>query len=240
MRKRLPDVERNKIAELARIALKQLPDKETKEAYHYLKEVRGFSDEVLSDFKLGYVPSLLKRKDGHTHELAGRITIPIYDVYGRLVSLSSRDWRTDAYIKFWHEQFPKSLYIFGLYNSRKSLLKKNKCILVEGEFDAIYLHGVGINTAVSSIGTSLQLYQISLLKRYCDELYIVYDGDSAGKRATEKILNLFKLYKLKYFDFQVVPVYLPKDTDPDDFVKEKGKKKFIDFLLTAKKEKNEL
>ena len=70
------------------------------EALSYLKETRKITDQVIDEFQLGYVPPDIHNDNGDIHEFAGRIVIPVYDQYGFLVALSSRDWRENAYSKF--------------------------------------------------------------------------------------------------------------------------------------------
>jgi len=168
------------------------------------------------------------------HEFAGRIIIPFFDQYGGLIALSSRDWREDAYRKFYHEQYSKSLYLFGLNVAKSHIMQYNLCIIVEGEFDVMSLHNKGLNCVVGAVGTSLQLYQMSILKRYCDDFYLVFDGDDAGENAIKKALHLGDIHYLYSCGINLIPVYLPGGKDPDNIIKEQGKSVFIKLLQEAK------
>jgi DNA primase len=205
-----------------------------KEALSYLKDKRGFSDESINKFNLGYMPIDVKNYDGKRHELAGRIILPIYCQYNNLIALSSRDWRKDAMVPFWHEEFTKSFYVYGLNISKESILKKNEAIVVEGEFDVIYLYGSMINNVVGILGSNFHFYQLILLSRYCNNIFIVTDGDKAGKIAIEKAVALSKENMLKKYDVNIIPVYLLDGFDPDDFVKKEGKEKFFELLNKSK------
>ena len=212
---------------------------EVKEAFDYLTEVRGLSEDTIRKFCLGYVPRCVTNEFGDTHEVAGRIIIPIFNQYGQLIALSSRDWRKDAFRKFWHESYPKSLYLFGLDIAKEYIIKYDLCIIVEGEFDVMTLHDKGLNCAVGAVGTALQLYQISLLKRYCSDIYFVFDGDLAGLHALKRAMKLVSQYNLRGCDINVVPVYLSKDDDPDSIVFEHGRAAFVNILKKAKEEAKE-
>lgn len=232
-RTKFPEAERNNILEFSQ---KFLYEKEGEEALDYLKNKRGFSQSIIEKFCFGYIPFDIRCDDGGRHELSGRITIPIFNQYGDLVAFSSRDWRKDAYMKFWHEAYNKSFYLYGLNLSKRDILREKKAILVEGEFDVAFLHGCGFTYSVGLMGTCLDLHQISILSRYCKDFYIVLDGDKAGKLAAEKIKSIEKEYELnKYYDINMIPVRLPDKNDPDDFIKNNGVQKFSELLENSRK-----
>jgi DNA primase len=237
MRDKLPDPERR---ELLSLAQPTLWSEDGKDALEYLKNKRGLSDKVVKDFGIGYVPANIESPDGERHEFAGKIIIPIVDHYGNLVALLSRDWREGATRSFFHESFTKSNYIFGLNIAKNEILYKNQVILVEGEFDVTYLHSHSFPWTVGVLGTTLQLYQISILSRYCQEIYVVFDGDSPGRESTEKIMYMGSKYNvLKMFDIKLIPVSLPDNCDPDDFVRENGSNKFNQLLEKSKNNRME-
>ena len=233
MRDRLPDAEREKIAKWATLTLYDYSS-EAKEALEYLTINRGLSENIIRDFCIGYVPRSVRNEFGDIHEFAGRITIPIFDQYGDIIAISSRDWRKDAYRKFWHESYPKSLHLFALSLAKKHIIKYNLCIVVEGEFDVFSLHECGMNCAVGTVGASLSLYQLSVLKRYCDDFYFAFDGDEAGEKAINRVLKLSRKYNLRGCDINLIPVYLPKDSDPDSIIRQQGKSTFVQILKDAK------
>lgn len=138
--------------------------------------------------------------------------------------------------RFWHESFDKSSYVYGLCYAKKYILKYHKVIIVEGEFDVAYLHTVGFNMAVSICGSALTLSQSVLLSRYCKEVYLVFDGDKQGQIAIERSLKLHKKHNLNVYGIKFIPVKLPLDKDPDEFLKENKKEKFRHLLIESKEE----
>jgi DNA primase len=209
---------------------KTLRDEQGKEALQYLRGKRGFTDKAIDDFNLGYVPPYVRNYDGDKHELIGRIITPIYNQYNELIAISSRNWKENASTCFWHEEFTKRFYLYGLNISKDNIIKNNKVILVEGEFDTIYLHGMGINTAVGLIGTNFHFYQLSILSRYCNKMFLVLDGDKAGKLGTDKVMEFVSSNYINDYGIKIIPVYLPEGQDPDDFIKQEGKDQFLKLL----------
>jgi len=232
-RERLPDPERQQVYEMAKTTLWE---SEGEEALTYLRNVRGFKDPVIKQFQLGYVPHYVKRVDGEDHEFAGRIIIPVFDQYGNLVALSSRDWRENAYRKFYHESFVKGHYLYGLNIAKEHIIKRNKVIIVEGEFDAMYLHMSGFKFSVGVLGTSLQLYQLAMLLRYCREIFVLFDADASGNKARSKVVTLAETHQIDLYDARVVPVSMPDGYDPDDYIKEFGNEKFASLLRKSREE----
>jgi DNA primase len=232
VRRRLPDVERIKVLEMGK---SELWTDQGKEALAYLKEVRKFKDADLIEFEIGYMPQSVTNVNGVHHEFAGRIIIPIRDQYGDIIALSSRDYRKDAKKKFWHEEFIKSNYIYALSVAKKSILKNNKAIVVEGEFDVIQMHSFGIKCTVGMLGSNLKTRQLSLLARYCQEVFLVFDGDQAGLDGLNRTMKIEAEYNLRQsYGIKLIPVYLPQGVDPDDYVKTYGKKTFVELLKKSK------
>jgi DNA primase len=240
MRDKLNDAERVKIVENAKLEIKN-----HKDVVEYLKSnKRHFTDEgidfIVKEFSVGYMPEGVYNLYGDFHEFSGRIILPIYDQYNELIALSSRDWRENAYMKFFHESFPKTRYLYGLNVAKESIIKNKRAILVEGEFDVQYLHYRGIKETAGIMSSNLHLYQISLLCRYCKDIYIVFDGDNSGKKSKDKIVN--KSISMKMFsmyDINIIPVILPDKMDPDDFVFNNGVKEFNNLLEKSKKDFDE-
>lgn len=187
-----------------------------KKALNYLIDERKFSDQVIEKFKLGYCPVEVN------HQLSGRIISPIYDESNNLISLSTRHLDKNHNMRFWHEVFDKGLYLYGLCYAKKSILKVNKVIVVEGEFDVISFHNAGINMTVGVCGSALTYFQICLLSRYCSNFYLMFDGDEAGEKAIYRAMKMYKENNLKFNKINFFPVYLPNQFDPDDYVKLEG------------------
>lgn len=217
MRDRLPDHERENILSLA---IPTLWSEDGKAALEYLQEQRGFKAEVLKSFSLGYVPHWIKTEHNDIHEFAGRLILPIHDQYNNLIALSSRNWRKNAFRKFFHERYRKSNFLFGLNIAKKHILKRKQAIIVEGEFDVICLHNKGFNFTVAALGSSFSLYQLSILMRYCSEIFVMFDADPAGKKAQNKMIALCEEHHIKENHMtSIIPVNLPDGSDPDEFLK---------------------
>ena len=233
MRLKLPEMEREQIFNASQ---KELFLDRSKDALDYLIQVRGFDEKTIRKFALGFMPEGVKNSEGQIHELAGRIIIPLKDSYGNLVALSSRRWNETDKKTFWHESYAKSHFLFGLDLAKKDITKSRKAILVEGEFDVMKLHQAGINCTVGICGSAPQLFQIALLRRYCKEMFLVFDSDQAGDNATARIMKekIVQYFSQSFFDTYLIPVKLPRGTDPDDFIKDRGAKEFIRLLRETK------
>jgi len=236
MRNQIPELERYKILQVSQEELFS-GEPESQEALNYLIKVRKFDRETLEKFSVGYMPSRIRNCLGETHELAGRIMLPIKNQYGDLVAFSSRDWRQGCHRPFWHESYQKGCYLYGLDVAKSSIIKNKKAILVEGEFDVIKLHQYDISCSVCVNGSAPQLHQIALLRRYCKEMYLTFDSDEAGLTAIRRLqkVPIAKFFNRAFLDVRLIPVFLPKGMDPDDYIKADGRKAFIDVLKKSKK-----
>ena len=101
--------------------------------------------------------------------------------------------------------------------------------------DVDFLHSRGLCMTVGICGSSFSIFQASLLARYCSEVYIVFDGDEAGKKATHKVMQIYKDYSLDSYQIKYIPIYLPSKQDPDDYVNKYGINQFKKMLLNSKK-----
>jgi len=208
-------------------------DSETISAFSYLNDERGLSEETIKAFELGYMPFGIRKNDGSLHELAGKIIIPIRDAYGDLIAVSSRNWREGKKRQFWHETYAKSLHLFGLSIAKSSIIKHRKAIVVEGEFDVFSMHEFGLGCTVGTMGTTLKLYQLSLLNRYAEKIYILFDGDEAGQRAANKIQEFSDKNYLSGYDVKIIIVRLADCLDPDEFLKQRGKTDMIKLMKAS-------
>jgi len=201
-----------------------------KKALDYLKDVRKFSDVVIDKFDIGYCPPEVG------HELSGRIITPIYDTYGEMVAISTRHLNENHDRRFWHESFEKGYYLYGLYQAKDTIRRLNKVIIVEGEFDALAFHSYGFTMTVACSGSAFSLFQIALLSRYCTNFYLLFDGDIAGRKSIQRTLDMYSKYSLSTYGLNFIPVYLPKDVDPDEFLFEVGANGVKEKFKTAKDE----
>jgi len=204
-----------------------LNDDGAKDALDYLLNKRGLTIDAIKKYQLGYC-----YEGFEDYRLAGKIIHPIHDVYDNLIAISTRKLKSK---EFWHESFDKSMHLYGLNLIKHNIIKKQSVIVVEGEFDAIYMNSVGIDNVVSCMGTAFSLVQFIILSRYCNNIYLCFDGDEAGKKAINRVKSFLKdklgfSSKYKFRDFNVKTVSIPNNKDPDDFIKENGTDAFYELV----------
>lgn len=216
----------------------------------YFKE-RGFRENTIKKFQLGYATEdrdeftkkAVEKKFNidHLHVLGlttksdadffrARVIFPIHNISGKVVALAGRTLSSDKkQPKYFNspesEIYNKRAVLYGLYFAKEQIRKEDECILVEGYTDVITLHQGNISNVVASSGTSLTKEQIKLIKRYTQNIKIIYDGDQAGIKAALRGLDL-----VLESDMNVKLVLLPDGHDPDSFLAEKGTEAFLTFL----------
>jgi len=225
----------------------------------YLKE-RGYREEVLRKFQVGYNPEardkfasaaitaqfnpdyLLKtglvtlRDEKLVDNYRGRIIFPVHNQSGKIAGFGARiiknNDRAPKYINTpENEIYIKSKILYGSYFARMAIDKADECLLVEGYTDVISLHQAGIENVVASGGTSLTPDQLRLVKKYTNNLTIIYDGDVAGVQAALRGLDLALEEGLN-----VKLVLIPDNDDPDSFLTKKGALAFTNFINSNKKD----
>ncbi len=225
----------------------------------YLKE-RGFREEIINKFQLGYnsenrdgftraalaaqysleylqKTGLVTVHDGNAYDnYRGRIIFPIHNQSGKVLGFGARiikkNDKAPKYINSpENEIYVKSKILYGSYFARQAIDKADECLLVEGYTDVVSLHQAGIENVVASGGTSLTPDQLRLIKKYSNNLTIIYDGDSAGIKAALRGLDLALEESLN-----VKLVLIPDNEDPDSYVNKVGTAAFIDFIRENKKD----
>ncbi|NLC76359.1 MAG: DNA primase [Clostridia bacterium] len=241
--------------EAALFFFRNLRGQEGKGARAYLQS-RSVNEESQRLFALGYVPRgsnllqlYLKQKGIETEEMlaAGlvikrddgtlidrfrdRIMFPITDVRGRVVGFGGRllgpgepKYLNSPETKVFHK---KSL-LYGLHLALPVIRKEKSVILVEGYLDVIALHQHQIKNAVASLGTAFTPEHGRLIKRYAREVVILFDNDEAGRRATDRAIDIFREQGLN-----VKIASLPGAKDPDEFLQAYGRKAFLEALGKA-------
>jgi len=228
-------------------------------ALSYLKE-RGFREEIIKKFQLGFNPSardeftqaalaaqyskeyLLKsglvaqRDEKLMDNYRGRIIFPVHNQSGKVLGFGARIIKTNdkapKYINTpENELYVKSKILYGSYFARMAIDKADECLLVEGYTDVVSLHQAGIENVVASGGTSLTPDQLRLIKKYSNNLTIIYDGDSAGIKAALRGLDLALEESLN-----VKLVLIPDKEDPDSYVNKIGADAFKQFIADNKKD----
>ena len=216
---------------------------------------RGFTDDTIRSFGLGYSPNswealidyakerkfslellekaglVRKRDDGTCHDyFRGRAMFPIFSTTGRVLGFGARKLLEDDPLgKYINSPetliYNKSRILYGLYQAKDEIRDKDFVILVEGYADLISVYQAGINNVVASSGTALTNEQIQLIGRYTKNITITYDADSAGSKAALRGVDL-----ILENDLDVRVATLPEGEDPDSFVRKKGRDTFVKLL----------
>ena len=194
---------------------------------HALKA--GYSDSVLEKTGL----TIYKEDTGKKYDrFRGRVMFPIYSISGRVLGFSGRVLTSEKQAAKYvnspdSEIYNKSRILYGLYQARTAIAKADKCYLVEGNVDVISMHQSGVENTVASCGTSLTTEQIRLIKRYTQNVTVLYDGDKAGVKAALRAIDL-----LFAEGMHVRLVLFPDDEDPDSYAQKYGSTKLQEFLAT--------
>lgn len=201
----------------------------------YSKEIwDGFFDEAI---KKGYKKELLEEaglvitKEERTYDrFRSRVIFPIHNISGKPIAFGGRKLTSnDKQPKYINspetELYIKSRVLYGLYQAKSAIRKEDFCILVEGYTDVISLHQSGVENVVSSSGTALTEDQVKLIRRYTENVTVIFDGDSAGIKAALRGIDL-----LLEGDLNVKAVALPEGEDPDSQAKNLGAAGFRDFI----------
>lgn len=219
----------------------------------YFKE-RGFSEETIRKFDLGYSldvwdgfmkaaeekgykreimekAGLILASDNKTYDrFRGRVIFPIHNVAGKVIAFGARTLRKDKkqpkYINSPEtEVYHKSNIVYGIHQARQAIRNADKCYLVEGYTDVISMHQSGVENVVASSGTSLTKEQIQLISRYTKNITVLYDGDSAGIKASFRGIDLILEH-----DLDVQAVVFPEGEDPDSFSQSMSSEAFETYL----------
>jgi len=225
----------------------------------YLKE-RGFREDVIRKFQLGYSPEhrdaftkqalanqynkdllqktglVVIRNDQLVDNYRGRVIFPVHNHSGKVLGFGARILKSNdkapKYINTpENEIYGKSKILYGSYFARQAIDKADECLLVEGYTDVISLHQAGIENVVASGGTSLTTDQLRLIKKYSNNLTIIYDGDAAGVKAALRGLDMALEEGLN-----VKLVLIPDNEDPDSYINKVGAAAFKDFVQKNKKD----
>ena len=220
----------------------------------YFKE-RGFTPETIEKFQLGYSPEsfdallktaeekgykaeyliklgLIKENDkGRRYDAyRGRVIFPIHNISGRVIGFGGRVLKkTETAPKYinspQNEIYDKSKTLYGIYFAKESIIKNDLCYLVEGYTDVTSLYQAGIKNVVASSGTSLTEDQIKLIRRFSENVTILYDGDSAGIKASFRGIDMILEQGLN-----VRVLLFPDGEDPDSFAKKTPQEELVTYL----------
>lgn len=223
----------------------------------YFRE-RGISDDLIRRFQLGYACrggrdlllaaerekydlgrlqqlGLISEKSGHDF-FQERIIFPIHNLSGKPVAFAGRvmkgSQQTAKYINSPEsELYRKSQHLYGLYQAREAIRRHNECFLTEGYMDVLAMHLAGMEHAVASSGTALTEEQVRLLKRFTDNVTLLFDGDRAGVQAALRGLEL-----LLRNDLNVRAVMLPQGHDPHSYWQQFGSDALQQYIATNRQD----
>ena len=209
----------------------------------YLRQ-RGFRDDIIAKFQLGYSPEkrdaliVESQKKGYKPEylektglmyvgdnykadrFRGRVMFPIHSLAGKVIGFGGRILKTDTKKVAKYQNSPeseiyhKSRVLYGIFQAKQDISKQDRCYLVEGYTDVMSFHQTGITNVVASSGTALTQDQIKLISRFTKNVTVIYDGDSAGIKASLRGIDLILAEGLN-----VKTLLLPDGEDPDSFSK---------------------
>lgn len=174
---------------------------------------RGFAEKFLIDTGLCYRNDRGMAID----RFRSRVIYPVFTVSGKVVAFGGRTLRKDKDVAKYVNSpesliYRKSYELYGLYQAKQAIVKKDKCILVEGYMDVISMHQSGVENVVASSGTSLTEGQIRLIHRFTENVTVIYDSDAAGIKASLRGIDLLLAEGLN-----VKVMLLPDGDDPDSF-----------------------
>lgn len=218
---------------------------------------RGFRDDTISHFQLGYAmpdrnalskaalakgfkeqflidTGLCYRKEDGTlnDRYAGRVIFPVHTVTGRVVAFGGRilenNKKAAKYVNSPESLiYHKSNELYGIYQAKHSITKNDRCYLVEGYIDVTSMHQSGVENVVASSGTSLTTGQIRLIHRFTNNITVLYDGDSAGIHASIRGIDM-----LLAEGMNVKVLLLPDGDDPDSFAQKHTADEFRNYIET--------
>lgn len=202
---------------------------------------RGLDDEIIERFGLGWAPSgrkalveaasaegfkpeyleeaglVVRHEDGNVVDrFFERAMFPIHSLSGRVIAYSGRTLKSDGIPKYVNSPetplYVKSRALYGIYLAKGEISRRDKCYLAEGNVDVVSMHQTGITNTVASCGTSLTVEQVRMIKKFTNNVTVMYDGDAAGIHAAQRAIGMI----LKE-DMNVRLVLFPEGDDPDSF-----------------------
>lgn len=218
----------------------------------YFRE-RGFTDETIKKFHLGYSPDrsnalyetainkgynkkylfdvglcIDDKRGGGFDRFRGRVMFPVFNVAGKIIAFGGRTLKNDP-AKYFNSPesliYVKNKELYGLFQAKRAIVKEDKCFLVEGYTDVISMHQAGIENVVASSGTSLTVGQIAQIHRFTKNVTVLYDGDSAGIHASLRGIDMLLAEGLN-----IKVLLLPDGEDPDSFARAHNATEFKQFI----------
>ncbi|MBI9061584.1 MAG: DNA primase [Marinilabiliaceae bacterium] len=217
---------------------------------------RGFRDDIISKFELGYSPERrdaltvdsqkqgykleylektglsIVRDDYKADRFRGRVMFPIHSLAGKVIAFGGRILKSDAktakYMNSPESQiYHKSRVLYGIFQAKQEISRQDRCYLVEGYTDVLSFHQSSIHNVVASSGTALTVDQIRLIARFTKNVTIIYDGDPAGIKASLRGIDLVLAEGMN-----VKVLLLPEGEDPDSFAKARTGDELVQYIDT--------
>ena len=215
---------------------------------------RGFRDDIITKFELGYSPDsksaftdealknsfkleflektglTIVRDNYKADRFRGRVIFPVHSISGKPTAFGGRVLKTDAKTAKYlnspeSEIYHKSKILYGIFQAKQEITRKDRCFLVEGYTDVISFHQAGIHNVVASSGTALTVDQIRLIARFTPNITIIYDGDPAGIKASLRGIDLVLEQGMN-----VKVLLLPEGEDPDSFSKNRNAEQLQKYI----------
>lgn len=225
--------------------------------YAYYRS-RGLEDSTIAEYGLGWAPSgrtalydaavaagfkeeylieaglCLKYEDGRVmdrfHE---RVTFPIHSLNGRTIGFSCRTLKTGDIAKYVNSPdtplYDKSRSLYGIYLAKSEMARQDECFLAEGNVDVVTMHQCGVANVVASCGTALTVQQVRLIKKFTENVTVMYDGDAAGIHAAQKAISLILSEGMN-----VSLLLFPDGDDPDSYCRKHTLSEVLEFLSANK------
>ncbi len=220
----------------------------------YFRE-RGFRDDIIKKFQLGYSPQAKDALTSHAlknkykleflektgltitgennyqaDRFRGRVMFPIHNLSGKVTAFGGRVMKTDAKTAKYlnspeSDIYHKSRIVYGIFQAKQEIVKQDRCYLVEGYTDVLSMHQTGITNVVASSGTALTPDQIRLIARFTPNITVLYDGDNAGIKASLRGIDLILTEGMN-----VKVLLLPDGDDPDSFARKHTAEEFIQYI----------
>ena len=218
---------------------------------------RGFREDIIKKFQLGYNPDswdaftgealkqgyqlefleksglTIVKEPKHFDRFKGRVMFPIHNLSGRVLGFGGRILKTDPKAAKYvnspeSEIYHKSNVLYGIYFAKKDIIALDNCYLVEGYTDVISMHQAGVENVVASSGTSLTEGQIRLISRYTKNITILYDGDAAGIKASFRGIDM-----ILQEGMNVRVVLFPQGEDPDSFARKNSSTALSEYITQS-------
>lgn len=220
----------------------------------YFRE-RGINDAMIARFHLGYslersnalydaavakgfderflveTGLCIRTDQGRVYDrFKGRVIYPVHSISGKVVAFGGRTLRSDKQVAKYVNSpesliYHKSSQLYGLYQAKRAIVAKGKCILVEGYMDVISMHQAGVENVVASSGTSLTEGQIRLIHRFTENVTVIYDSDAAGIKASLRGIDMLLAEGLN-----IKVLLLPEGDDPDSFAQHHSSTEVEEYL----------